>query len=255
MLIISWNVNGLNSVLKSDNDSFLKKEEYDIFCLQEVKMQENLFSKVLFSPNVTYWNTAQKKGYSGVATIFPEDLGVVSVRNDIGEKELDAEGRVLGIEFEEFILINTYAPHSHRKLLRLDQKKRFCRKYIDLIKSYKRKSDKPIIITGDLNVAHNEIDLFNFKTNRKNAGFLKLEREWFEELLGLGFVDAYRYLNPDEKQYSWWGFAHNLRQRNIGWRLDYFLVDNSLVNEIKSCVYLDEQMGSDHCPVLLDINI
>ena len=217
-------------------------------------MQEDLLSESMFNPNYSYWNSALKPGYSGVTTIVNPNLNPISTIKGIGNKELDDEGRVLSIEFESFILVNTYAPHSNRQLLRLNEKETFMSTFIEFLKKI-RLLDKPIIIAGDLNVAHQELDLFYYKSNQKNAGFLPQERQWMTDLLSMGFVDAFRFLYPDKIEYSWWGLAHNLRQRNIGWRIDYILVDSLLKDRIKDCYYSKEQFGSDHCPVTLEIDI
>lgn len=254
MRIISWNVNGLRSTMKKGTKPFFTDSDCDIFCIQEIKMQEDLFSGLLFSPKVPYWNYALKRGYSGVATIIDKNINVISVKNGIGDRQLDGEGRVLTIEFDSFTLVNTYAPHSHRKLLRLEEKERFILKFCELILEL-RKLLKPIIIVGDLNVAHQEIDLYHYKANKNNAGFLPQERQWFTDLLSMGFVDAFRYLYPEKKEYSWWGLTHNLRERNIGWRIDYVLVDTLLKDKINDCYYSTGQIGSDHCPVIIDIDI
>lgn len=240
--------------MKGNYGPWLFEEEYDIVCLQEVKMQEDLLTSTMFDPNLSFWNTALKPGYSGVTTILKKKLNPISINKGIGDSKLDSEGRVLTTEFESFILINTYAPHSHRELLRLEEKKRFCLQFTNYVCEL-RKSNKPIIIVGDLNVAHQEIDLYNYRTNYNNAGFLPLERQWMTDLLSMGFVDAFRSLYPEKKQYSWWGQMNNLRERNIGWRLDYILVDTLLKNKIKDCFYLKEQSGSDHCPVMIDIDV
>jgi exodeoxyribonuclease III len=252
--ITSWNINGLRSIIKGKYDSFFYENEYNVICLQEVKMQEDLLTSSMFHPKDSYWNTAVKSGYSGVTTIVNPNLTPVSIKKGIGDIKLDNEGRVLTTEFELFILVNVYAPHSHRKLLRLDVKELFFQKFISFIHML-RESNKPIIIVGDLNVAHQEIDIFHYKVNNKNAGFLPQERQWMTDLLSMGFIDAFRYLYPENKEYSWWGLMHDLREKNIGWRIDYILVDTLLKDKIKDCFYSKEQFGSDHCPVSIDIDI
>jgi exodeoxyribonuclease III len=252
--ITSWNVNGLRSIIKGKYDSWLYESEYDVICLQEVKMQEDLLTSSMFHSKSAYWNSAIKSGYSGVTTIVNPSLVPISISKGIGDSKLDNEGRVLTTEFKSFILVNVYAPHSHRKLLRLEEKEIFIRKFVFFISNL-RKFNKPIIIVGDLNVAHQEIDVFHFKSNEKNAGFLPQERQWMTNLLSMGFVDAFRFLYPEKKEYSWWGLMHDLRERNIGWRIDYILVDNILKDKIKDCFYSKEQFGSDHCPVSIDIDI
>ena len=254
MVITSWNVNGLRSTIKNGFDSLFYDKEHAVICLQEVKMAKELLNQSMFEPKKSYWNEAVKPGYSGVTTIVNDDIEVLSISSGIGDSELDDEGRVISLEFESFILINTYAPHSNRKLTRLDEKERFISKFNDFIKNM-RSAGKPLIIVGDLNVAHKEIDLFNYKTNKKNAGFLPQERAWLDELISLGFVDAFRYLNSDQVVYSWWGFAHKLRERNIGWRIDYILVDEAIKDKIIECYYSTEQLGSDHCPVTIKLDL
>ena len=251
--IVSWNINGLNSALKQQQINW----QYDsktIYCLQETKIQKTLLTDALFSSKVTYWNFAEKAGYSGVATVVDPNLRVLNIQKEIADEELDKEGRVLATEFESFILVNVYAPHSHRKLLRLEAKERFGAKFLLFIKKLQQ-FKKPIIIVGDLNVAHQEIDLHNYKNNKKNAGFLPQERKWFEQILALGFIDAFRYLYPDKREYSWWNVAHNARERNIGWRLDYILVDSELKDYIIDCRYITQQFGSDHCPVEIELSL
>ena len=252
MKICSWNVNGLKSIINNEFGSFLRSNKIDVYCLQEVKMQEDLFSTEIFFPNKSFWNVAEKKGYSGVTTIVNPSLKVINNKKGIDSPSLDLEGRVLTTEFDKFILVNTYAPHSHRQLKRLEEKETFMKDFLVFIQTLKTRN-KPIIITGDLNVAHHDIDLYNFKNNKKNAGFLPQERQWLSDLEEIGFIDIFRQLKPNEKQYSWWGFAHNLRERNIGWRIDYFLVENTLIDNVVDCYYLKNQLGSDHCPVILEI--
>ena len=252
MNICSWNVNGLKSIINNEWNSFLRNDKIDVYCLQEVKMQEDLFSNEIFLPNKSFWNVAEKKGYSGVTTVVNPSLKVINNKKGINSPSLDMEGRVLTTELDKFILVNTYAPHSHRQLKRLGEKEIFMKDFLVFIQTLKT-IKKPIIITGDLNVAHQEIDLYNYKNNKKNAGFLPQERQWISDLERIGFIDIFRRLKPNKKQYSWWGFTHNLRERDIGWRIDYFLVENTLVDNVVDCYYLKDQLGSDHCPVILEI--
>ena len=235
MKLISWNVNGLRA----------------IFCIQETKLQEG---QIDFNPegyNV-YWNSAVKKGYSGTA-VFSK-IKPIKVEYGIGKEEHDQEGRVITLEFEEFYLVNCYTPNSQRELTRLDYRM----KWEDEFKSYLKKLDtkKPVILCGDLNVAHNEIDLKNPSTNRHNAGFTNEEREKMTELLNNGFVDSFRYLYPDTKDvYSWWSYMFHAREKNAGWRIDYFIVSDKIKNQIEDSKILTQILGSDHCPVELDIKI
>lgn len=251
MKLISWNVNGLRAIMnKAFLDNF-KQINADIFCIQETKLQEG---QIDFNPegyNV-YWNSAVKKGYSGTA-VFSK-IKPIKVEYGIGKEEHDQEGRVITLEFEEFYLVNCYTPNSQRELTRLDYRM----KWEDEFKSYLKKLDtkKPVILCGDLNVAHNEIDLKNPSTNRHNAGFTNEEREKMTELLNNGFVDSFRYLYPDTKDvYSWWSYMFHAREKNAGWRIDYFIVSEKIKEKIEDSKVLMQVLGSDHCPVELDIKI
>jgi exodeoxyribonuclease III len=250
--ISTWNVNGLHSAVRNGFEDWLKKSENDIVCLQEVKIQENLLTKIWFYPLNTYWNCAEKAGYSGVATLVKPERQVLNVEYGIDDHILDKEGRVIVTEFDKFILINTYAPHSHRELLRVDEKERFCEKFLNLLGEL-RKRNKPLIVIGDLNVAHKEIDLKNFKSNKNNAGFLEMERDWMSKMLEDGLCDAFRLFHPDTDHYTWWSVRKGVRERNIGRRLDYILVDESIRDKVKGCFHSSDQLGSDHCPVTVDI--
>ena len=231
-------------------DNF-KQINADIFCIQETKLQEG---QIDFNPegyNV-YWNSAVKKGYSGTA-VFSK-IKPIKVEYGIGKEEHDQEGRVITLEFEEFYLVNCYTPNSQRELTRLDYRM----KWEDEFKSYLKKLDtkKPVILCGDLNVAHNEIDLKNPSTNRHNAGFTNEEREKMTELLNNGFVDSFRYLYPETKDvYSWWSYMFHAREKNAGWRIDYFIVSEKIKEKIEDSKVLMQVLGSDHCPVELDIKI
>ena len=251
MKLISWNVNGLRAIMNKDFLDNFKQINADIFCIQETKLQEG---QIDFNPegyNV-YWNSAVKKGYSGTA-VFSK-IKPIKVEYGIGKEEHDQEGRVITLEFEEFYLVNCYTPNSQRELTRLDYRV----KWEDEFKSYLKKLDtkKPVILCGDLNVAHNEIDLKNPSTNRHNAGFTNEEREKMTELLNNGFVDSFRYLYPDTKDvYSWWSYMFHAREKNAGWRIDYFIVSDKIKNQIEDSKILTQILGSDHCPVELDIKI
>ena len=251
MKLISWNVNGLRAIM---NKGFLDNFEQinaDVFCLQETKLQEG---QIDFAPegyNV-YWNSAIKKGYSGTA-VFSK-IKPKKVEYGIGKEDHDREGRVITLEYEKFYLVNCYTPNSQRELTRLDYRI----KWEDEFKSYLKKLDtkKPVILCGDLNVAHNEIDLKNPSTNRHNAGFTNEEREKMTELLNSGFVDSFRYLYPDTKGvYSWWSYMFHAREKNAGWRIDYFIVSDRIKEKIEDSKILTQIFGSDHCPVELDIEI
>ena len=255
MKLISWNVNGLRAVMNKGFKDFFEKIDADIFCIQETKMQENQVDdniKEIVKEYNSYWNSAEKKGYSGTA-IFSKEKPI-NVTYGIGKEEHDKEGRVITLEFEKFYMVNIYTPNSKRELERLAYRQI----WEDEIRKYllKLNADKPVIMCGDLNVAHKEIDLKNPKTNRRNAGFTDEERNKMTELLDAGFTDTFRYKYPDvEGKYSWWSYMFRAREKNAGWRIDYFIVSNSLNENIIDAKILDDILGSDHCPVELDINI
>lgn len=255
MNLISWNVNGLRAVMNKGFKDFFDKIDADIFCIQETKMQENQVDdniKEIVKEYNSYWNSAEKKGYSGTA-IFSKEKPI-NVTYGIGKEEHDKEGRVITLEFEKFYMVNIYTPNSKRELERLDYRQ----VWEDEIREYllKLNESKPVIMCGDLNVAHQEIDLKNPKTNRRNAGFTDEERNKMTELLNAGFTDTFRYKYPDvEGKYSWWSYMFHAREKNAGWRIDYFIVSNSLNENIIDAKILDDILGSDHCPVELDINI
>ena len=249
MKLISWNVNGLRAVYKKGFLDFFNEINADIFCIQETKMQEGQITLEL-EKYEQYFNYAVRKGYSGTAVftkIKPE-----KVTYGIGIEEHDQEGRVITLEFKNFYLVNCYTPNSGRELARLEYRMI----WEDAFKEYLKKIDrnKPVIICGDLNVAHKEIDLKNPKTNRKNAGFTDEERNKISNLLASGFTDSYRKLYPDkENAYTWWSYMGNARAKNIGWRIDYFLTSDRISSKIKETYIFNEIMGSDHCPVGLEI--
>lgn len=253
MKLISWNVNGLRAAMTKGFEDFFKKENADIFCIQETKMQESQIDeniKNMLGDYYVYWNSAEKKGYSGTA-IFSK-IKPINVTYGIGIEEHDKEGRVITLEFEEFYMVDIYTPNSKRELERLDYRQI----WEDEIRKYllKLNETKPVIMCGDLNVAHEEIDLKNPKTNRKNAGFTDEERQKMTELLDAGFTDTFRYLYPDkENAYSWWSYMGHAREKNVGWRIDYFIVSKSIESKIKEATIYPEIMGSDHCPVGLEI--
>ena len=251
MKLISWNVNGLRAVYKKGFLDFFNDIDADIFCVQETKMQEGQITLEL-EKYEQYFNYAVRKGYSGTAVftkIKPE-----KVTYGIGIEEHDQEGRVITLEFKNFYLVNCYTPNSGRELARLEYRMT----WEDTFKEYLKQLDKnkPVIICGDLNVAHKEIDLKNPKTNRKNAGFTDEERNKISNLLEAGFTDSYRKLYPDkENAYTWWSYMGNARAKNIGWRIDYFLTSNRICDKIKEAYIFDKILGSDHCPIGLDINL
>lgn len=251
MKLISWNVNGLRACVNKGFKDFLAAADADVFSVQETKMQREQ-AEFVFEGYEEYWNSAEKKGYSGTA-VFTKTKPL-SVAYGLGIEEHDKEGRVITAEFEYFYLVNVYTPNAQRELTRLDYRMVWedeFRKYVCALDE-----KKPVIICGDLNVAHNEIDLKNFKTNVGNAGFTYEERGKMTELLTAGFVDSFRYLYPDKTgAYSWWSYMFKAREKNAGWRIDYFLVSQKLADKIKDAVIYPEVMGSDHCPVGLILDI
>ncbi len=249
MKLISWNVNGIRACLNKGFAESFKQLDADIFCIQETKCQPEQI-ELEFEGYTSYWNSAEKKGYSGTA-IFTKQKPL-NVTYGIGIEEHDKEGRVITLEFEKFYMVDIYTPNSKRELERLDYRQI----WEDEIRKYllKLNETKPVIMCGDLNVAHKEIDLKNPKTNRHNAGFTDEERQKMTELLDAGFIDSFRYLYPDkENAYSWWSYMGHAREKNVGWRIDYFIVSKSIENQIKEAKIYPEIMGSDHCPVGLEI--
>ncbi|MCL1936488.1 MAG: exodeoxyribonuclease III [Defluviitaleaceae bacterium] len=250
MKLISWNVNGLRAAIKKGFLDFFNEVNADIFCLQEIKMNQNQLT--LNFPNYhQYFNSAEKKGYSGTA-IFTKTKPI-NVTYGIYNDYFNNEGRVITIELEKIFVVTVYTPNSKRELLRLDYRM----KWEDAFKDYllMLEENKPVIICGDLNVAHKEIDLKNPKANTKNPGFTKEERDKFTALLQSGYVDSFRYLYPDKKdEYTWWSYMGSAREKNVGWRIDYFLVSTYIKNNIKEAIIYKDIFGSDHCPVGLVID-
>ena len=250
MKLVSWNVNGIRAVLTKGFEDFFKNVNADIFCIQETKCQEGQV-ELEFEGYQSFWNSAEKKGYSGTA-IFTK-IKPLAVKFGIGTEEHDKEGRVITLEFKDFYMVNIYTPNSKRELERLDYRQIWedeIRKYLlNLNKT------KPVIMCGDLNVAHKEIDLKNPKTNTHNAGFTIEERNKMTELLNSGFIDTFRYLYPDKTDcYTWWSYMRKAREKNVGWRIDYFIVSDSIKDKIKEANIYQEIMGSDHCPIGLEID-
>ena len=248
MKLISWTVNGIRACLNKGFSDFFKEVNADIFCLQETKCQPEQIN-LEFEGYTSYWNSAERKGYSGTA-IFTKKQPV-NVTYGIGIEEHDKEGRIITLEFEDFYLVTNYTPNAKRELERLDYRMIWedeIRKY--LLELNKK---KPVIMCGDLNVAHEEIDLKNPKTNKGNAGFTNEERGKMTELLNAGFIDSYRYLYPEKIEYSWWSYMGHAREKNVGWRIDYFIVSNDFRENIKEATIYTEILGSDHCPVGLEI--
>ncbi|MBR5487774.1 MAG: exodeoxyribonuclease III [Phascolarctobacterium sp.] len=250
MKLISWNVNGLRACMNKGFEDFLRASEADAFCLQETKMQREQ-ADFVFDGYEEYWNSAEKKGYSGTA-IFSKNAPL-NVTYGIGVEEHDKEGRVITAEYENFYLVTVYTPNSQRELARLDYRM----VWEDVFRDYLLKLDekKPVIVCGDLNVAAEEIDLKNPKTNRKNAGFTDEERAKFRELKAAGFVDTFRHLHPEEVKYSWWSYMFKAREKNAGWRIDYFVVSERIADKVKAAEIHTEILGSDHCPVSIEIDL
>ena len=249
MKLISWNVNGIRACVNKGFTEFFDKIDADIFCIQETKCQPGQI-ELNFEGYKAYWNSAERKGYSGTAIFTKKEP--MNVTYGIGIEEHDKEGRVITLEFENFYMVNIYTPNAKRGLERLDYRQI----WEDEIRNYLLKLNeiKPVIMCGDLNVAHEEIDLKNPKSNRGNAGFTDEEREKMTELLHSGFVDSFRFLYPDKTDsYSWWSYMGKAREKNVGWRIDYFIVSQDIKDKIKEAMIYPEVMGSDHCPVGLII--
>lgn len=249
--LISWNVNGLRACMEKGFIDFFERIDADIFCMQETKLQEG---KISFQPEGyrQYWNHAGKKGYSGTAVLTR--LEPLSASCGIGIEEHDGEGRVITLEFDSFNLVNVYTPNSQRELQRLDY--RMC--WEDCFRSYLQKLDarKPVIFCGDLNVAHREIDIKNAASNKNSSGFTLEERGKFTQLLNAGFIDTFRYFYPDRKDaYTWWSYMFNARQKNVGWRIDYFCVSERLKDKLSGAALHTGVQGSDHCPIELSIDL
>lgn len=248
MKIVSWNVAGLRACLNKGLDRFVAEDKADIYCFQETKIteEENPFHPLGYRE---YLYPAEKKGYSG--TMIYSKVEPLSVKYGIDDEEYDSEGRTITLEFEDFYLVNCYVPNSKRELIRLDSRMRF----EELIKKYllDLKSKKNVIYCGDLNVAHEEIDIKNPKTNHFSAGFTDEERDKMTKLLEAGFIDTYRYFNPETIKYSWWSYMHQARLKDIGWRIDYFIVNKEYINNVTNTMIYTDTLGSDHCPIGIEI--
>ncbi|MDR3122141.1 MAG: exodeoxyribonuclease III [Clostridiales bacterium] len=254
--LVSWNVNGLRACLGKGGfmDSF-RKLDADIFCLQETKMERGQ-AEIDLTGYREYWNSAAKKGYSGTAVFSRKEP--LSVEYGVGIPEHDTEGRVIRLEFDRFILVNVYTPNSQRGLLRLPYRMRWEEDFLAFLKRLESERKKPVVFCGDLNVAHEEIDIKNARSNRHNAGFTDEERAKMTELLGAGFCDTFRHYNPERRDaYTWWSYMAGARDRNIGWRIDYFIVSAGIIGKVAEPSIYSEIYGSDHCPVgiLLDENL
>ena len=250
MKLISWNVNGLRACVQKGFLDFFKETEADVFCIQESKLQDGQINLELNGYH-QYWNYAEKKGYSGTAIFSKKEP--ISVTYGLGIEEHDHEGRVITLEFESFYLITVYTPNSKSELERLDYRMKWEDDFLSYIK--KLEENKPVIFCGDLNVAHNEIDIRNPSTNHFSAGFTDEERNKFTHLLNSGFIDSFRYKYPEKIEYSWWSYRFKAREKNIGWRLDYFVTSESLKDRIIDSKIHTNILGSDHCPIELNIDI
>ena len=248
MKLISWNVNGLRACVGKDFEQQFKALNADFFCLQETKMQAGQLD-ISFLGYTSYWNYADKKGYSGTA-IFTKHKPL-DVTYGIGVDEHDHEGRVITLEMDDFYLVTVYTPNSQDGLRRLDYRMKWEKDFQDYLHRLDRK--KPVVVCGDMNVAHEEIDIKNPKTNRRNAGFTDEEREKMTQLLDSGFIDTFRTLYPEQVTYSWWSYRFRARERNTGWRIDYFLISERLRDRLEDAKIHTEIMGSDHCPVEVDL--
>lgn len=248
MKIISWNVAGFRAVLKKGFDDFFRKIDADIFCIQESKVLEEQFD---YRPEgyKMYLNPAEKKGYSG--TLVFTRINPINVSYGMGIEEHDKEGRIITLEYDKFYLVTVYTPNAKNDLSRLEYRM----KWEDDFKSYLKMLEltKPVVVCGDLNVAHNEIDIKNAKSNRGSAGFTDEERDKFSKLLEAGFIDTFRYLYPEKIKYSWWSYMGHARENNTGWRIDYFVVSNNFINKVNDSIIHDHILGSDHCPIEIDI--
>ena len=251
MKLVSWNVAGFRACLKKGFEDFFNTSDADVYCLQEVKAEKE---EIPFNPEGYhfYLNTADKKGYSGTAIYSKKEP--ISVTYGMGIDEHDHEGRIITAEYEDFYLVNEYVPNVKRDLSRLDYRMVWEEDFKKYLKKLEEK--KPVIVCGDFNVAHEEIDIKNAKANRGNAGFTDEERDKFTKLLESGFVDTFRYYNPDKKDmYSWWSYMGKAREKNVGWRIDYFITSKSIIDNVKNTEIYMDVFGSDHCPVGIDIDL
>ncbi|AJD30956.1 MULTISPECIES: exodeoxyribonuclease III [Clostridium] len=252
MRIYSWNVNGLRAVAKKNFLEWIGEENPDILCIQETKLQENQLEDNIKNIDgyYSYFSFAHKKGYSGVATYTKEEP--ISVKHGISIERFDSEGRILITEFKDFILLNIYFPNGQRDEERLQYKLDFYAALFNYCDELVE-AGKKLVICGDYNTAHNEIDLKNPKANEKASGFLRIERDWLDKIIERGYTDTFRNMNPDKIKYSWWSYRFKARERNAGWRIDYHFVSNNLLDRVENTEILNEVYGSDHCPVMLEL--
>ena len=249
MKFISWNVNGIRAVIKKGFYDFVNEHNPDILCIQETKAHKDQVDLQLENYPYKYWNSAVKKGYSSTA-IFSK-IKPIDVANDMGIKEHDSEGRVITMELDKYYLVTVYTPNAKRELLRLDYRKKWDKDFLKFIKKLEEK--KPVIFCGDLNVAHKEIDLKNPKTNHFNPGFTDEERKGFSNIIDKGFIDTFREFEKGGDHYTWWSYMFQARKRNIGWRIDYFCISESLKSQLANSYILKDVLGSDHAPIVMEI--
>ncbi len=252
MKLLTWNVNGIRAAGRIHFPKWFKEQSADLICIQETKANQEQLEEALLHPEGyhSFWHSAQKAGYSGVAIYTKKEPQKIQI--GLGHPEIDQEGRVLVLEMPEFTLINAYFPNSQRDHARLGYKLSFCKKMLEYCNQL-RSSGKNIILCGDFNIAHREIDLKNPKSNEKNAGFLPEERAWMDEFVRNGYVDTFRHFTKDPDHYTWWSYRPGVRARNIGWRLDYFMVNQEIQDRLKRVDHQNQVLGSDHCPVLLEL--
>ncbi len=252
--LLSWNINGVRAVVRKGFEAWLKSAKPDILGLQEIKLDDakREEAKFDFAGYEEYWFPAKRKGYSGTAILVKTGLKVLSVHQGLGVADFDDEGRALTLEFAKFFLVNAYFPNAQPELVRLHFKERFNSAILNYVKKLEAK--KPVIICGDFNVAHQEIDIARPKANENSPGFSFQERVWADKFIASGLVDTFRQLYPKKVQYSWWSYRANARVNNVGWRIDYFLVSAKLMKHVKKAFILDKVKGSDHCPVGIEIN-
>lgn len=248
MKFISWNVNGIRAVIKKGFYDFISEYNPDIICIQETKAHKEQVDLILPDYPYQYWNSAVKKGYSSTAVFSKKEP--LNIINDMGIEEHDQEGRIIALEFKEYYLITVYTPNSKRELLRLDYRKIWDKDFLTYMK--KLEEVKPVIFCGDLNVAHTEIDLKNPKTNHSNPGFTDEERDGFTNIVNSGFIDTFREFNKEGGYYTWWSYMFQARARDIGWRIDYFCISQSLKSKLKNSYILKNVMGSDHAPIVME---
>lgn len=255
--LLSWNVNGIRAAVRNGFADFLKKKHPDVLGIQEIKIDNATRAKTAFDFKgyAEFWNPAERPGYSGTASLISETstVSAIAERNGIGIPAFDAEGRVQTTEFSKFFFVNAYFPNANDELSRLPYKQRFNAALLAYARRLEKK--KPVVMCGDFNVAHQEMDLKNPKQNRGTAGFTDEERGWMDKYIAAGFVDTFRTLHPNRVQYSWWTYRFKARERNVGWRIDYFLVSKKFMKRVRDAYILDSVMGSDHCPVGIDIVI